>query len=84
MGQLQPLTAVFPQKCTGRPTCIFWANLTPSLLAAVVQLDTSNLAQFEAACAGVDVVVHLAADASPAADFYGSLLDRNIKVLGCL
>ena len=72
MGQLQPLTAVFPQKCTGRPTCIFWANLTPSLLAAVVQLDTSNLAQFEAACAGVDAGVD------------GSLLDRNIKVLGCL
>ena len=27
----------------------------------------------------IDVVVHLAADASPSADFYGSLLDRNIK-----
>jgi NAD+ dependent glucose-6-phosphate dehydrogenase len=43
------------------------------------QLDTSDLAQFVEACQGVDVVVHLAADASPSADFYGSLLDRNIK-----
>ena len=27
----------------------------------------------------MDVVIHLAADPSPAADFYGSLLDNNIK-----
>ena len=44
-----------------------------------VQLDTSDLQQFIDACQGIDVVVHLAADASPSADFYGSLLDRNIK-----
>jgi|EP01046_Picozoa_sp_COSAG06_P018342 NAD+ dependent glucose-6-phosphate dehydrogenase len=44
-----------------------------------VQLDTSDLQQFIAACQGIDVVVHLAADASPGADFYGSLLDRNVK-----
>jgi|EP01043_Picozoa_sp_COSAG02_P030156 NAD+ dependent glucose-6-phosphate dehydrogenase len=44
-----------------------------------VQLDTSDLHQFVDACHGIDVVVHLAADASPSADFYGSLLDRNVK-----
>jgi nucleoside-diphosphate-sugar epimerase len=44
-----------------------------------VRLDTSDLQQFVDACRGIDVVVHLAADASPSADFYGSLLDRNVK-----
>jgi hypothetical protein len=29
LGQLHPFIAVFPQKCTHGPTCIFWANLTP-------------------------------------------------------
>lgn len=32
-----------------------------------------------ALCRGVDTVVHLAADPSPEADFYGSLLDNNVK-----
>jgi nucleoside-diphosphate-sugar epimerase len=31
------------------------------------------------ACEGIDTVVHMAADASTQADFYGSLLDNNIK-----
>ena len=44
-----------------------------------VLLDTSDLDQFTRACEGIDVVVHLAADPSPSADFYGSLLDRNVK-----
>jgi hypothetical protein len=44
-----------------------------------VQLDTSDLEQFTVACEGIDTVVHLAADPSPSADFYGSLLDRNVK-----
>ena len=44
-----------------------------------VLLDTSDLGQFTSACEGIDVVVHLAADPSPSADFYGSLLDRNVK-----
>jgi uronate dehydrogenase len=42
-------------------------------------LDAADLAACQAACAGVDVVIHLAADPSPAAEFYGSLLDNNIK-----
>ena len=41
-------------------------------------LDTADLEQFTAACEGIDVVVHLAADPAPNADFYGSLLDRNV------
>lgn len=31
------------------------------------------------ACEGIDTVVHLAADASPEADFHGSLLDADVK-----
>ena len=46
---------------------------------AVFALDAADLAECQAACAGMDVVIHLAADPSPVADFYGSLLDNNIK-----
>ena len=42
-------------------------------------LDVADADACQAACRGVDTVVHLAADPSPAADFYGSLLDNNIK-----
>lgn len=45
----------------------------------VLAVDISDLAACRRACADVDTVVHLAADPSPAADFYGSLLDDNIK-----
>jgi nucleoside-diphosphate-sugar epimerase len=44
-----------------------------------IPLDASDLDACQAACQGMDAVVHLAADPSPAADFYGSLLDNNIK-----
>lgn len=44
-----------------------------------IRLDTADLEACRAACQGMDVVVHLAADPSPAADFYESLLDNNIK-----
>lgn len=43
------------------------------------RLDVADLDACQAACAGVDTVVHLAADPSTKADFYGSLLDNNIK-----
>ena len=46
---------------------------------AVFALDAADPAACQAACAGIDVVIHLAADPSPVADFYGSLLDNNIK-----
>lgn len=42
-------------------------------------LDAADLDACQEACRGMDAVVHLAADPSPAADFYGSLLDNNIK-----
>lgn len=42
-------------------------------------LDVADLEACRAACAGIDTVIHLAADPSPGADFYGSLLDNNIK-----
>lgn len=55
--------------------------------------DVSDAAACKVACEGIDVVVHLAADPSPDADFEGSLLSNNIvgvrnileaaKVSGC-
>ena len=43
-----------------------------------VTLDVADLDAFKAACKGIDTVVHLAADPSMQADFYASLLQRNI------
>jgi nucleoside-diphosphate-sugar epimerase len=45
----------------------------------VVALDIADLEAFRAACRGMDALAHLAAGASPEADFYGSLLDANVK-----
>ena len=42
-------------------------------------LDVADLDQCRAACERIDVVLHLAADPSPEADFYGSLLANNIQ-----
>jgi NAD+ dependent glucose-6-phosphate dehydrogenase len=44
-----------------------------------IALQVADLAACRAACAGIDVVIHLAADPSPSADFYDSLLDNNVK-----
>jgi nucleoside-diphosphate-sugar epimerase len=44
-----------------------------------IRLDLAELAACERACEQIDTVVHLAADADPAAPFYESLLDNNIK-----
>lgn len=44
-----------------------------------IELQVADLAACRDACAGIDVVIHLAADPSPSADFYESLLDNNIK-----
>ena len=45
----------------------------------VLALDIAELAACQEACKTIDTVIHLAADAGPGADFYGSLLDNNIK-----
>ncbi len=44
-----------------------------------VAFDIADPEACQRACAGVDTVVHLAADRFGHADFYGSLLDNNIK-----
>jgi nucleoside-diphosphate-sugar epimerase len=44
-----------------------------------VLFDIADLEACQRACAGIDTVVHLAADRFGHADFYGSLLDNNIK-----
>jgi NAD+ dependent glucose-6-phosphate dehydrogenase len=44
-----------------------------------IELQVADLAACRGACAGIDVVLHLAADPSPSADFYDSLLDNNFK-----
>lgn len=43
-----------------------------------LQLDIADLEACQQACQGIDTVVHLAADPSPAADFSTSLLSNNI------
>jgi len=45
----------------------------------VIPLEIADLDACRAACAGVDSVLHLAADASPRSGFYESFLDNNIK-----
>ena len=42
-------------------------------------LDVADFAQCLTACAGIDTVLHLAADPSPEADFDESLLENNIR-----
>ena len=43
-----------------------------------IEPDITDLEAFTAACEGIDTVLHLAADPSPQADFYQSLLSLNI------
>jgi nucleoside-diphosphate-sugar epimerase len=47
----------------------------------VVEADLADPDVCQRLCAGMETVVHLAADPSPRADFYGSLLDNNIKAV---
>ncbi len=42
------------------------------------RLDITELESFVEACQGIDTVVHLAADPSPSADFYETLLSLNV------
>jgi len=45
----------------------------------VIYLDVSSLEECQEACKNIDIVIHLAGDPSPDADFYSSLLESNIK-----
>ena len=44
-----------------------------------IELEIADLDACQAACEGIDVVIHLAGSPSPRADFYETLLDSNIK-----
>lgn len=47
----------------------------------VVETNLADLEACQSVCQGMDAVVHLAGDPSTTADFYGSLLDNNIKAV---
>lgn len=49
------------------------------VIAGEREADLADLAVAHKTCVGAHSVLHLAADPSPRADFYASLLDRNIK-----
>ena len=51
---------------------------TPGEGHEIIQLDVSDAPDCAAACAGVDTVIHLAADPSPEAEWEASLLPNNI------
>ena len=52
---------------------------TPGADHEVVRLDISDADACREACAGIDTVIHLAADPSPEADWESSLLPNNIR-----
>lgn len=54
-------------------------QLAPREQAETVVLDVSDPTACRAACRGIDTVIHLAADPSPRAGFYESLLENNVK-----
>ena len=47
----------------------------------VIAADLADLDACQRVCQGIDTVVHLAGDPATTADFYGSLLDNNIKAV---
>src|SRR5215213_4427759 len=52
---------------------------TPGANHEIVRLDIADADACREACAGVDTVIHLAADPSPEADWESSLLPNNIE-----
>src|SRR5215204_1721539 len=52
---------------------------TPGTDHEVVRLDIADADACREACAGIDTVVHLAADPSPEADWESSLLPNNVR-----
>ena len=58
---------------------VAWDNKKHGALSGEsMVVDLQDLAACRKACEGMDAVIHLAADASPDADFYESLLANNI------
>lgn len=66
----------------------YWFRLADRVFASAsvndpdhetMRLDIGDLQACQRACADIDTVIHLAADANPGADFYDSLLENNIK-----
>ncbi len=55
------------------------AQITDAAPHEVITADLADLEICQQVCQGMEMVIHLAADPSPRADFYGSLLDNNIK-----
>lgn len=55
------------------------ANIQAPGAHEIIEADLADLNACQRVCADMDTVVHLAADAGTTADFYGSLLDNNIK-----
>lgn len=45
----------------------------------IIYLNVSSLEECQEACENIDIVIHLAGDPSPNADFYTTLLESNIK-----
>ena len=54
-------------------------DATPGADHEVIELDVADFAACRSACAGIDTVIHLAADPSPEADWESSLLPNNIR-----
>jgi NAD+ dependent glucose-6-phosphate dehydrogenase len=54
---------------------------TPGTGHEIVRLDVGGAVACHAACAGIDTVVHLAANPSPEADWEASLLPNNIRAV---
>src|SRR5689334_12834462 len=54
-------------------------NIVEPGVHEVIKANVAELESCQKMCAGMDTVVHLAADPATDADFYGSLLDNNIK-----
>lgn len=54
-------------------------HLSPNEDAETLPLDVSDPEACQSACRGIDTVIHLAADPSPEAGFYESLLENNVK-----
>ncbi len=69
----------FITKANATATQVIADKITEPGAHEVIEGNLADLATCQNVCAGMDTVVHLAADASTTADFYASLLDNNIK-----